>query len=96
MDAFSTDKVGGSARVIMVCPLYLNLLHLILSVTCTCGCFDSAWVSGQWERIDSIWKEDCLQVVGSIIGHASDGDSHRRQLMLADYLTTIGSRFRVP
>jgi hypothetical protein len=33
--------------------------------------------------------------VGPIIGHASDGDSCRRQLMLHDYRLTTGNRFRV-
>lgn len=44
MDAFANDKVGGFARVIMVCPMHLKLPRLVLSVLCTCGCFDSAWV----------------------------------------------------
>jgi hypothetical protein len=50
MEAFAKDKVGGFVRVIMVCPLHAKLSHLVLSVICTCGCFDSKWVKSQCER----------------------------------------------
>jgi hypothetical protein len=36
--------------------------------------------------MEKLWAAECKQVVGPIIGHASDGDSRRRQLMLQDYL----------
>ena len=60
LNAFSADKVGGFARVIMVYPLHASLSHLVLTVTCTCGCFDSAWVRNQWDRIDVLWSEECF------------------------------------
>jgi hypothetical protein len=47
-------------------------------------------------RIDPVWNFEVLQVVGPIIGHASDGDSRRRQLMLKDYLYVSCKRFSVP
>ena len=96
MDVFGNDKVGGFAQVIMVCLLHAKLPRLVLSVTYTCGCFDSIWVGSQWERIDCLWSAECLQIVGPIVCHASDGDSRHRQLMLADYLGKTGSRLRVP
>jgi hypothetical protein len=31
-----------------------------------------------------LWIEDCLDGIGPIMGHANDGDSRWRQLMLVD------------
>jgi hypothetical protein len=95
VDSFRKDKIGSYARVIVVCPLHSALPRLVLSVTCTCGCFDSAWVRRQWDRIDMLWIEDCLDDIGPILGHASDGDSHRRQFMLADYLSDSNETYRI-
>jgi hypothetical protein len=78
MDAFRNDKIGSFARVIVVNPLYDKLPKLVLVVSCTCNCFDSSWVRSQWRTIDALWKDNCLEDVGPIIGHASDGDSRRR------------------
>jgi hypothetical protein len=44
VDSFRKDKIGGYARVIVVCPLHSTLPRLVLSITYTCGCFDSAWI----------------------------------------------------
>jgi hypothetical protein len=43
-----------------------------------------------------LWIEDCLDSIGPILGHASDGNSRRRQLMLADYLSDSSERYRIP
>jgi len=95
VDAFRTDKIGGFARVLVVNPLHEKLPRLVLVVTCTCNCFDSGWVRKQWCTIDELWKQECLEAVGPIIGHASDGDSRRRQLMLADYKLMEDTRLKV-
>ena len=79
----------------MVSPLHDKLPRLVLCVSCTCNCFNSQWVKDQWDRIDKLWDKHCKIVVGPIIGHASDGDSRRRQLMLADYKSTDGQRLKV-
>ena len=85
VDAFRQNQKGSFARVIMVNPLHEKLSKLVLVVSCTCNCFDSKWVRNQWKRIDSLWQERCATSVGPIIGHASDGDSRRRQLMVKDF-----------
>ena len=54
------------------------------------------WVREQWKKIDELWAQECFHVVGPVVGHASDGDSRRRQLMLADYVGDDGQRFRIP
>jgi hypothetical protein len=71
VDSFQKDKIGGYARVIVVCSLHSTLPRLVLSVTCTCGCFDSAWIKRQWDRIDMLWIEDCLDGIGPILEHAT-------------------------
>ena len=95
VDSFRLDKVGGFARVIVVSPMHDKLPRLVLVACCTCGCFDSSWVRQQWDRIDDLWRKHCYAAVGPIIGHASDGDSRRRQLMLIDYRGLEGRRLSV-
>jgi len=95
VESFALDKVGGFARVIVVNPLHEKLPRLVLVAYCTCGCFDSQWVRRQWDRIDALWMKHCYSAVGPIVGHASDGDSRRRQLMLQDFRGLQGPRLRV-
>ena len=95
VDSFRSNKVGGFARVIVVNPMHEKLPRLVLVACCTCNCFDSGWVRKQWDVIDNLWEKECLSAVGPIIGHASDGDSRRRQLMLQDYRSKVGMRLSV-
>ena len=95
VDGFCSNHVGAFARIIMVNPLHLSLPRLVLCVTCTCNCFDASWVRQQWQRIEDLWRKECQDKVGPIIGHASDGDSRRRQLMLSDYKSITGVRFSI-
>ena len=82
VETFRSSQIGGFARVIVVNPLHEKLPRLVLSVCCTCNCFDSKWVKHQWDVIDSLWIKECLSTVGPVVGHSSDGDSRRRQLIL--------------
>ncbi|KAL3680514.1 hypothetical protein R1sor_023470 [Riccia sorocarpa] len=41
------------------------------------------------------WDEHCRDIVGPVIGHASDGDSRRRKLMLEDYNSCDGQRWSI-
>jgi hypothetical protein len=95
VDAFQNYIIGSFVRVIVVNPLHEKLPRLVLVVSCTCNCFDAGWVKKQWMDIDKLWREHCEQSVGPIIGHASDGDSRRRQLMLADFTSIGGNHFRI-
>ena len=95
VEIFCTNRVGALARIVMVNPLHESLPRLVLVVMCTCNCFDAPWVRQQWLRIDDMWNKDCKDIVGPIVGHASDGDSRRRQLMLSDYRSQEGTRLRV-
>ena len=95
LESFGKNRKGTFARVVVVNPLHERLPRLVLIVCCTCNCFNSDWVRGQWDTIDRLWEEECLAAVGPIIGHASDGDSRRRQLMLVDYQSNEGIRLDV-
>lgn len=95
VDSFRFYKVAGFIRCIVVNPLHDELPRLVLVACCTCGCFDSGWVRQQWQRIDTLWTKYCYDAVGPILGHASDGDSRRQQLMLEDYKGLVGRRLTV-
>ena len=85
LDSFARSWIVGFARVIIVKPLHEKLPKLTLVVCRTCNCFDAQWVQRQWDVIDKLWMLDCHATIGPITGHASDGNSRRRQLMLFDY-----------
>jgi hypothetical protein len=95
VDSFRLDKMGTFACVIVVNPLHVKLPRLVLSLSCTCNCFDSEWVIEQWKRIEELWQVDYECAIGPIIGHASNGDSRRRQLMLNSYTCADGQKVRV-
>jgi hypothetical protein len=44
LEAFSSYRIAGFARVIIVNPLHEKLPKLTLAVYCTCNCFDSNWI----------------------------------------------------
>jgi hypothetical protein len=96
LDAFGTFTIVGFVRFIIVSPLHDKLPRLTLVVCCTCNCFDAAEVRKQWDDIDRLWETECLHIVGPIVGHASDGDSRKRQLMLQDYKMKGFMRLEVP
>ena len=95
VESFTSNRKAGFARVVVVNHLHPKLPRLVLVACCTCNCFNSDWVRKQWNVIDDLWKRDCLGTVGPIICHASDSDSRRRQLMLADYKIDSGRRLQV-
>lgn len=76
-------------------PMHDKLPRLVLVVCTTCNCYNAEWVRKQWNTIDALWASDCKAEVGPIVGHASDGDSRRRQLMLYDYKNEAGNRLSV-
>lgn len=85
VDSFDNYVVGHQARCVMVNPLVAGFPRLCLLATGTCNKFDANWVRRQWNTLDEMWSTHCLEAVGPVLGHASDGDSRRRKLMLEDY-----------
>ncbi|KAL3685466.1 hypothetical protein R1sor_003488 [Riccia sorocarpa] len=95
VDSFETNVIGSYARVIIVNPLHEKLPRLIVSTSVTCNSFNVDWVREHWDRMSSEWEQHCRLVVGPIVGYASDGDSRRRKLMLADYVSESGLRWKL-
>lgn len=84
IELFRDDQVGSFARVIIVNSLYDKLPCLVLVVYITYNCFKADWVRQQWTAIDALWTQECKAQVRPIVGHASDRDNRRKQLMLHD------------
>lgn len=80
-EAFETLKVGTHARLLVLNPLVSGMPRMPLALLSTCMKFNAPLVLDQWLRIRLASKE-FLSDVGVVIGHASDGDSKRRKLML--------------
>ncbi len=76
---------GQYARVIIVNPLHESMPKLALCASATCNKFDANWVRQHWMQLKSMWDKYCREIVGPLLGHASDGDARRRKLMLEDY-----------
>lgn len=85
IDAFDNFVVGHQARCVIVNPLIVGFPRLCILATATCNKFDAGWVRCQWEKLETLRTTHCLVAVGPLLGHASDGDSRRRKLMLEDY-----------
>ena len=81
-DAFETLQVGTMCRVLVANPLVAGLPRLVYCLFSTCNQFDHKVVNKQWELIQKYHKKYIEEVVGPLRGHASDGDSKRRKLML--------------
>jgi hypothetical protein len=84
LEAFTNKKIASFARIMIVNLLHEKLPRLVLVVCCICHYFNVNWVQQQWNVIDVLWKLECQAIVGPIVGHVSDGDSYRCQLMLAN------------
>ena len=97
VSSFKDYVVGHYARVLIANPLHPKLPRLVLVVQCTCNCFDADFVKCQWNEVETLWEKHLSTSIGPIVGHASDGDSRRRKIMLQDYLTpSICLRYKLP
>lgn len=83
-------------RVIIANYLHERLSHLVLVVHPTCNRFNANFVYQQWEKVESMWKKHMENNLRPILGHPSNGDRRRRQLMLKDYSSTSGLRYQIP
>ena len=81
-DAFESLQVGTMCRVLVANPLVVGMPRLVYCLFSTCNQFDHLAVKRQWELIRKFHKMHLEDSVGPLRGHASDGDSRRRKLML--------------
>ncbi|KAL2630167.1 hypothetical protein R1flu_014853 [Riccia fluitans] len=95
VESFEQKIQGSYARVVIVNPLHEKLPRLIVYASVTCNSFIASWVRDHWKGLKQRWDKCRRQVVGPVLGHASDGDARRRKLMLEDYLGSEGQRWTV-
>ncbi|KAL3692993.1 hypothetical protein R1sor_006644 [Riccia sorocarpa] len=95
VDNFGTNVIGSYARVVIVNPLHEKLPRLIIFASVTYNSFVASWVREHWRSLKREWNEHCRTLVGRVIGHSSNGDSRRRKLMLGDYGSMSGVRWKL-
>lgn len=96
VDAFEHNVIAHYARVLIANPLAECLPKLVLLIQLTCNRFDSMSIKEQWKEVNLHWNMYVKDVIGPILGHASDGDSRRRKLMIEDYSSLTGVRYSIP
>jgi hypothetical protein len=99
MTAAAARRRGGYCRAIMVNPLMRGLPKLAIMLQVTCNAFKAEHVRHQWRRIAALWNRSggLAEILGPLVGHASDGDARREKLMLQDMLGGgPGGRFSIP
>ena len=81
VDAMTNGMIGEYGRCIMLCPLHRDLPALVVLVAPTCNRFTAdGYVSPQWKAVSKICNDVLGSVLGTVIGHASDGDPRRRNI----------------
>jgi hypothetical protein len=73
-ESFNNYIIGHMVRCVIVNPLVSNFPRLCILATSTCNKFDATEVRRQWKQMLSLWNTHCLELVGPLLGHASDGD----------------------
>ena len=95
VEAFQNNGVAGFARVILINPVHQDMPPLVVLLQAVCSKFDHQMVKGQWDSIKQLYNQHLLDVLGPLVGHASDGDSRRRKLHLANSTSRNGIRYKV-
>lgn len=85
---FKNNAIGHYASIIIANPLHEKIPRLVVVAHPTWNRFDAKKFRQQWERIEFLLKRHVENNLGPIVGHSSNGDSRRRQLMLMDYCST--------
>ena len=93
VNAFRTLKRGTHARAVIINPLHPELPKIPILIQPTCNRFDNQFVRRQWDTIEALYNDYLEDIVGPLIGNASDGDSRRRHLML-NHAQAGGERFQ--
>ena len=95
VEAFKENRIGTNARVIMLNPIHPDLPPFVVLLQPVCNKFDSSFVRNQWNTIKELYKKHLAEILGPLVGHASDGDSRRRKLHLESAEDTQGERYRL-
>ena len=78
-----TYRKGRMLRIMMLNPLDPKWPRLVCAHFDTCNAFSAAdYVKHQWRRVELYYQKYLADIVGPLVGFASDGDPRRRKLML--------------
>ena len=80
VQVFKMNIRAHFAWVLIVNPLHPRLPRLVILIQLNCNSFDAAFVRNQWEKVKALWSIHLLDVLGPLIGHASDGDAHKEKI----------------
>ena len=95
VDAFRNNRIAGFARVILLNPVHQDLPPFVVLLQAVCNKFDHTMVRDQWNNIVELYNNHLLNVLGPLVGHASDGDSRRCKLHLANSNSNEGVHHRI-
>ena len=93
--AFEKNRKAGHARAIIINPIHIDLPPFVILLQAVCNKFTSEMVRNQWNNIKTLYNDHLLCVLGPLVGHASDGDSRRRKLMLENSTSKLGERYKI-
>ena len=94
VEAFATCQVATHSRIIMINPLHRCLPRVVLLLQANCNRFTHNEVLHQWLTLDTLCESILDPVLGPGIGHACDGDTRRRKLMLNQAMSGNQHRYR--
>ena len=80
----------------MMNPLHRKLPRVVLLLQATCNRFTHNEVLHQWLVLDALCESILDLVLGPGIGHACDGDSRRRKLMLNQLIGVVDRYHPIP
>ena len=79
----------------MLNPIHKDLPPFVIILQAVCNKFDHMMVRNQWSSITELYNQYLLDVLGPLVGHASDGDVRRRKLHLEDSNSIQGVRYSI-
>ena len=94
VNAFTNYRIGNYARVVMINPVHPNLPKIPIFNMTSCNSFDAGIVQSQAFLNEQYYNEHLKDILGPLIGFASDGDSRRRKMFLAVSTSNEGERFQ--
>ena len=78
-----TYRKGRMLRIMMLNPLDPKWPRLVCAHFDTCNAFSAKdYVNYQWRQVELYYQKYVADIVGPLVGFASDGDGRRRKLML--------------
>ncbi|XP_072023023.1 uncharacterized protein [Amphiura filiformis] len=94
MKSFQDCKIGSMGRAVILNPLHPALPKIPILIHPTCNTFDSGFIRRQWDELQSLYDRHLHDILGPLIGQASDGDARRRSLMVATATNLVEEKYQ--